>query len=214
MSVQGFRDTEASGGVRWADSVAELAAATGIDPAGLEGTLTETRRYANGEAKDVRGRTFWGALLAGRVGAIAVRTALFRIQGELRVNGDACVLQESGDPIIGLYVSGGAAMGISGHGAAGYSAGNGLLPAPAWPFWRTNPSPGKLPDPEPSLGLSASEMWSLGRRVRCGCWCRVLTLRRTGLGSLRAGTGVSGGNPSVVVLDMAVVLGAAQGSAG
>jgi len=28
-----------------------------------------------------------------------------------------------------LYASGGAAAGISGHGAAGYLAGNGLLPA-------------------------------------------------------------------------------------
>jgi fumarate reductase flavoprotein subunit len=31
--------------------------------------------------------------------------------------------------IDGLYASGGAAEGISGHGAAGYLAGNGLLPA-------------------------------------------------------------------------------------
>ena len=32
-------------------------------------------------------------------------------------------------PIRGLYASGGAAAGVSGHGAAGYLAGNGLLPA-------------------------------------------------------------------------------------
>jgi fumarate reductase flavoprotein subunit len=129
QSFQDFRDTEASGGVRWADSVAELAAATGIDPTGLEGTLAATRHYANGETTDVHGRTFWEAPLAGRLGAIAVRAALFHTQGGLRVDGDARVLQESGNPITGLYASGGAAMGISGHGAAGYLAGNGLLPA-------------------------------------------------------------------------------------
>ena len=33
------------------------------------------------------------------------------------------------EPIRGLYASGGAAAGISGHGAGGYLAGNGLLPA-------------------------------------------------------------------------------------
>ena len=37
--------------------------------------------------------------------------------------------REDGSVIPGLYASGGAAAGISGHGAAGYLAGNGLLPA-------------------------------------------------------------------------------------
>ncbi len=39
------------------------------------------------------------------------------------------MLDHEGAPIPGLYASGGAAAGISGHGAAGYLAGNGLLPA-------------------------------------------------------------------------------------
>jgi fumarate reductase flavoprotein subunit len=39
------------------------------------------------------------------------------------------VLRPDSTPIAGLYASGGAAMGISGHGASGYLAGNGLLPA-------------------------------------------------------------------------------------
>ena len=46
----------------------------------------------------------------------------------LRVDGNARVLDGSGDAITGLYAAGGAAIGISGHGAAGYIAGNGLLP--------------------------------------------------------------------------------------
>ena len=39
------------------------------------------------------------------------------------------MLDRDDRPIPGLYASGGAAAGISGHGAAGYLAGNGLLPA-------------------------------------------------------------------------------------
>ena len=39
------------------------------------------------------------------------------------------MLDTAGEPIAGLYAAGGAAMGISGHGAAGYLAGNGLLSA-------------------------------------------------------------------------------------
>jgi fumarate reductase flavoprotein subunit len=34
-----------------------------------------------------------------------------------------------GAPVRGLYAAGGAAAGVSGHGAAGYLAGNGLLSA-------------------------------------------------------------------------------------
>jgi fumarate reductase flavoprotein subunit len=45
------------------------------------------------------------------------------------VDEHARVLGAGDAPIPGLYASGGAASGISGHGAAGYLAGNGLLPA-------------------------------------------------------------------------------------
>ncbi|MDH6238116.1 FAD-binding protein [Cryobacterium sp. CG_9.6] len=126
---QDFRDTVSSGGLRWAESIEELATTTGIDAAGLQQTLESTRSFGRGETQDDFGRTLWEAPLAGRLGAIAVRPALFHTQGGLRVNGDAQVLTESGEAIPGLYASGGAAMGISGHGAGGYLAGNGLLPA-------------------------------------------------------------------------------------
>jgi fumarate reductase flavoprotein subunit len=56
--------------------------------------------------------------------------ALFHTQGGLVVDEHARVVRaDDGAPIPGLYASGGAACGISGHGAAGYLAGNGLLPA-------------------------------------------------------------------------------------
>jgi fumarate reductase flavoprotein subunit len=47
----------------------------------------------------------------------------------LKVNSDAAVLDKEGNLIPGLYAAGGAAVGISGHGSAGYLAGNGLLAA-------------------------------------------------------------------------------------
>jgi Predicted oxidoreductase len=60
---------------------------------------------------------------------VRVFPALFHTQGGLRVDAHARVLRTDGSCIDGLYASGGAAMGISGHGPGGYLAGNGLLPA-------------------------------------------------------------------------------------
>ncbi|WP_341395516.1 FAD-dependent oxidoreductase [Arthrobacter sp. G119Y2] len=128
-SFADFRATVESGALKWAEDTAGLAAATGINPAGLERTLEQTRRIAAGDAPDSFGRTFFEAPLTGRIGAISVQPALFHTQGGLRVDGDARVLKIDGAAIPGLYASGGAANGISGHGAGGYLAGNGLLPA-------------------------------------------------------------------------------------
>lgn len=129
QSFQDFRDTVDSGGLKWAADAEALADAAGIDPAGLVRTAETTRALAGGTGTDSFGRTFWEAPLDGELGAIAVEPALFHTQGGLRVNGNAAVVRPDGTPITGLYASGGAASGISGHGAGGYLAGNGLLPA-------------------------------------------------------------------------------------
>jgi len=128
LSFQDFLDVIEGGGVKWGDSPEELAATYGIDAAGLKATLDETRRLAAGDA-DPHGRTVWEAPLEGRLAAIRVQPALFHTQGGLRVDEHARVVTEDGTAVTGLYASGGAAAGISGHGAAGYLAGNGLLPA-------------------------------------------------------------------------------------
>jgi len=129
LAFQDFRDTVASGAVRRADTVEGLAEQCGIDASGLAATLAETRRLAAGEGEDRFGRTFWEAPLSPPYEAVHVRPALFHTQGGLLVDGHARVLDRDDRPIRGLYASGGAAAGISGHGAAGYLAGNGLLPA-------------------------------------------------------------------------------------
>ena len=80
-------------------------------------------------APDRFGRKDFEAPLQPPYAAVKVVPALFHTQGGLVVDGSARVLREDGTAIEGLYASGGAAAGISGHGAAGYLAGNGLLPA-------------------------------------------------------------------------------------
>jgi fumarate reductase flavoprotein subunit len=130
LAFDDFRETVQAGVLRWADSPGELAAAVDVDSAGLAGTLAEAAAAANGEAADPFGRTHWPAPLEPPYAAVRVVPAVFHTQGGLRVDGHARVLTGSGDTAAGgLYASGGAAMGISGHGAAGYLAGNGLLPA-------------------------------------------------------------------------------------
>lgn len=128
LEFQDYRDTVESGAVKWGVTVAAVAEASGLSIEGLEETVRKAAASAAGEP-DPLGRQYWGKPLEPPFAAIAVRPALFHTQGGLVVDEHAQVLTPHGTPIHGLYASGGAAQGISGHGAAGYLAGNGLLPA-------------------------------------------------------------------------------------
>lgn len=128
LVFQDYVDVVNGGGVKWADTIEDLAEITKIDAEGLRATFVSATKAASGEP-DSFGRTNWEAPLASRFGAIHVQAALFHTQGGLLVNSNAEVLRSDGNAISGLYASGGAAAGFSGHGAAGYLAGNGLLPA-------------------------------------------------------------------------------------
>jgi succinate dehydrogenase/fumarate reductase flavoprotein subunit len=125
-----YVDVVESGALRRGDSVEELATAIGVPAGALRAELGEATAVANGEqAKDRFGRTSFEKPLTGPFYAVRIVPALFHTQGGLTVDRDARVLDDGGLPIPGLYASGGAAVSISGHGAAGYLAGNGLLPA-------------------------------------------------------------------------------------
>ena len=112
-----------------ADTVGDLARMLGCDP---EATASTVRRYNEALAADEpdeTGRTdgthpleapFYGAKVTG---------ALFHTQGGLAVDEQARVLHEDGSVVPNLYAGGGAAAGISGHGAGGYLSGNGLTTA-------------------------------------------------------------------------------------
>ncbi|MFP5071899.1 FAD-binding protein [Pseudonocardia nantongensis] len=123
-----YQDVLAAGAVRAADSVAELAGVIGVPADALTAEVEGLARVAAGEATDPFGRTTATALQPP-LRAVEIVPALFHTQGGLLVDEHARVLDTAGNPIPGVYAAGGAAAGISGHGAAGYLAGNGLLPA-------------------------------------------------------------------------------------
>jgi fumarate reductase flavoprotein subunit len=115
-------------GIRWADDAAGLAALIGCEESVVARTLALTADYVAGTGTDPLGRTTWPRALDAPYAAVKVTGALFHTQGGLTVDGHANVLRD-GMPIPGLYAAGGAAAGISGHGATGYLSGNGLLSA-------------------------------------------------------------------------------------
>lgn len=129
MSFTDFRQTVESGAIVWADNAAALADATGLPPDAVTDELTAVQHFAEGGLTDPFGRTSFECTLTPPYAAVKIVPALFHTQGGLVVDEHARVLRPDGTSIRGLFASGGAAMSISGHGAAGYLAGNGLLPA-------------------------------------------------------------------------------------
>lgn len=123
-----FQNVVESNGVRWGDTAEELAEMIGISILGLSASFEAATSAASG-SPDEFGRVNWEAALTGPLAAIHVRPALFHTQGGLRIDAKARPLRQDGSQVAGLYAAGGAAAGISGHGARGYLAGNGLLPA-------------------------------------------------------------------------------------
>jgi fumarate reductase flavoprotein subunit len=117
-----------AGGIRWADDVAAIAETIGCDATDVGDTLSDVARIAAGDRTDAFGRTVWPRTLQAPYAVVKVTGALFHTQGGLSIDGSANVLR-NGEPIPNLYAAGGAAAGISGHGATGYLSGNGLLSA-------------------------------------------------------------------------------------
>jgi fumarate reductase flavoprotein subunit len=99
-----------------------------------ETTLTEThesfQRAARGESTDPFGRTEFGPPLEPPFYGVKVTGALFHTQGGLKVDCNARVVRDNGNPITNLYAGGGTAAGFSGRtGPAGYLSANGLMAA-------------------------------------------------------------------------------------
>lgn len=127
LPFKDYQDVTAAGAVTRYDDIHSLAAAVGAPSTQVEATISAATEAARG-GSDAHGRTHWEAPLEPPYLAVRVTGALFHTQGGLRVDADAQVLR-SGAPIPGLYAAGGSAVGISGTGAGGYLAGNGLLAA-------------------------------------------------------------------------------------
>lgn len=123
-----FRQTVECGAVIWADNAVALSAATGMPTDAVVDELAAAEAAALGTCPDRFGRSYEAPLVAP-FAAVRVVPALFHTQGGVVVDEHARVTTPVGGVLAGLYASGGAAAGISGHGAGGYLAGNGLLPA-------------------------------------------------------------------------------------
>ncbi len=122
---QDFKDAEAAGALRIADTLDELAELCGLSTVSLKETIAAIPK----ERTDAFGRTFTGPGLSAPYVAVKVTGALFHTQGGLNVNRDARVKLANGDVMPNLFAAGGAAVGVSGTGDSGYLSGNGLLSA-------------------------------------------------------------------------------------
>jgi len=123
-----FGTVVSGGGLVRAETAEELAERIAVPVAEFEHELVAAARAADGQEHDPHGRTDQRRRLRAPYVAIGITPALFHTQGGLVVDEHARVIAD-GAPIPGLYASGGAATGISGHGAGGYLAGNGLITA-------------------------------------------------------------------------------------
>ena len=125
-----YQQAISAGALMHADTLEELAQMAGIDAHNLAATIAETHALVDSEERDRFGRSFAGkAKLAAPFYAVRVTGALFHTQGGLEVDNEARVLRKDRTALPNLFAGGGAARGISGPGADGYMAGNGLLTA-------------------------------------------------------------------------------------
>ncbi|WP_375383261.1 FAD-dependent oxidoreductase [uncultured Sphingomonas sp.] len=125
-----YQDAVRAGAIVAADDVAALAAATRLPAERLAATMATVANHADGSKPDPFGRDFTaGPPLAAPYRAVRVTGALLHTQGGLVVDRDARVVGTDGAALPNLFAGGGAARGVSGPGAAGYIAGNGLLTA-------------------------------------------------------------------------------------
>ncbi len=130
MKFDDFQQAVAAGAVVRGDDIADLAQRISLPEIALQATFAEVDAVKAGTAPDPVGRDFGGKPpLSAPFYAAKVTGALFHTQGGLVVDGDARVMREDGTALPNLFAGGGAARGISGEGADGYLAGNGLLTA-------------------------------------------------------------------------------------
>ena len=129
LKFDDYQDAMRAGAVKSADSIDALANIFGLPADALLETLKLATDCTTG-AEDKFGRDFSGKkpLTPPFYGA-KVTGALFHTQGGLEIDENARVLRKNGTPFPNLFAGGGAARGISGSGASGYMAGNGLMTA-------------------------------------------------------------------------------------
>jgi fumarate reductase flavoprotein subunit len=130
LGFDDYHDALRAGAIIEAATIPELASKTGLPEAALAQALADVEAMTLGQKPCPFGRDFTGKPpLAPPYRAARVTGALFHTQGGLMVDGEGRVLRADGSPLPNLFAGGGAARGVSGAGASGYIAGNGLLTA-------------------------------------------------------------------------------------
>ncbi|MCA9913123.1 MAG: FAD-dependent oxidoreductase [Anaerolineae bacterium] len=128
MTFEEYRTAHEAGAIKVADTPQALAEIFGIDAAAFAETIRAYNAAADGEISDPMGRGVCKRIDPPYYG-VKVTGTLFHTQGGLKVDEHARVLKPDGSTVPNLYAGGGTAAGLSGHGAAGYLSGNGLLAA-------------------------------------------------------------------------------------
>jgi fumarate reductase flavoprotein subunit len=128
LNFDDYRQAIEAGAIKQGDTIEDLALELRLPTAALAQTLADYQNCAAGETVDPFSRPDCRQL-EGPFYGVKVTGALFHTQGGLLVDSDGRVLKKDGSPIPNLYAGGGAAAGLSGHGAGGYFSGNGLLTA-------------------------------------------------------------------------------------
>jgi fumarate reductase flavoprotein subunit len=124
-----YRDAVARGVALTAPTARELAQSFDLPAGEFQATVEAANRAARGEIADPLNRKAFAKPLSPPFWGVRITGALAHTQGGLLVNSKAEVVRADGSPITGLLAAGGTVTGISGHGAAGYSSGNGLVQA-------------------------------------------------------------------------------------
>jgi len=125
-----YREIRKLGAVKTANTLEELAAATGLQFDAVKAEFDAIEAAASSGEADRFGRRFSeDQVLKAPFFAVKVNGALFHTQGGLVIDNEARVLREDGTPLPNLMAGGGAARGVSGDSNYGYLSGNGLLAA-------------------------------------------------------------------------------------
>lgn len=134
--IKNFTDyvqVESLGGIKSADTLAELAKILGLPADALEATNREVDEMRAGKRACPFGRDFTKAEVAQPLKApfrgVKVTGALFHTQGGIVIDPSARALRNDRTPMPNLYAGGGAARGLAGPGGWGYFSGGGLLTA-------------------------------------------------------------------------------------
>jgi fumarate reductase flavoprotein subunit len=120
-----FKQAEAQGAVKCADTPSGLAEALGLPP----DRVTKTLAAIPTDDVDRFGRRFGKVALRAPFCGVQVTGALFHTQGGLETDASGRVRHRDGRVFDNLFAAGGAACGVSGSGDSGYLSGNGLLSA-------------------------------------------------------------------------------------